>query len=183
MSIIYIEDIWASDVFKWFCEHVEDSGGDGCGWIVCENYKECAQWFSEWHESTKGVKNILSWFKREEDNNSISYNFGEEFYVFTNEIPKGETYHDYVFVIQKECFFGFEKHNPLKKLIPIKKEKMKKVITFRDKDGKEISLYFNCDCHDEGFVPICNIEEKTCEEVKDKRVCDLCNAEMIWKDE
>ena len=44
-SVVYIYNIWAEDLFKWFHQHVMDSCGDGAAEIVCKNYIEVSTWF------------------------------------------------------------------------------------------------------------------------------------------
>lgn len=117
MSKIYIEDIWVCDIFKWFCNHIRDSGGDGCSWIVCKNYEECSKWFLEWYK--KEYKREMN-YKIFKDKNSINLLDDQENFIFTNNIPNGNTFHDYVFIIKKDCYFGFEEKNDSKKIIPLK---------------------------------------------------------------
>ncbi len=58
-SIIKINNIWVEDLFKWFYEHVCDSGGDGAGVIVCENCKEVAGDFWQYCRSRKENTRIV----------------------------------------------------------------------------------------------------------------------------
>lgn len=129
MSKILIENIWAEDLFEWFYNHVQASGGDGAGAIVCENYKEVANWFIEWFCKKLGVKENGDWtsfdpfLKREhtvhlgeekfwhprhEYDNVVNFHDGNENFIFTDKEDIFLHDGDYIFIIKENCQFGFK---------------------------------------------------------------------------
>lgn len=117
MSKIEVSNIWAEDLFKWFYDHVQDSGGDGAGAIVCDNYKEVADWFTEWWRKEikpnfrYAVENNLDfWHKKDEYDNIVNFHDNNENYIFTCDyIDLGVS--DYVFLVVGDCQFAFEPPN------------------------------------------------------------------------
>lgn len=111
MSKVYVNDIWAEDLFKWFHDHVNDSGGDGGAVICCGNPDEVALWFVEWWRQR------ATWYKGEgfvhpryeyvrDSGRIISYHGSNEHYMFCNkEVDLG--HHDYSFVITGGCPWGW----------------------------------------------------------------------------
>lgn len=100
-SVVYLENIWAEDLFKWFYEHVMDSCGDGGGAIVCKNYREVSDWFVEWWKSQYNEEKFFR--PKDEYHNIINYHDGDESFIFTNEPDLELFYHDYIFVVRKDC--------------------------------------------------------------------------------
>ncbi len=113
MSNIYVNDIYAEDLFEWFYNHVQTSGGDGA--IVCSNYKETSDMFINWWQTKMRptyrdayIDNLNFWHPHHDNDDSIHYHDNNEDFIFTNNI--GITLHrgDYIFIVTTDCEFGFE---------------------------------------------------------------------------
>jgi hypothetical protein len=127
MSSIYVNDIWAEDLFEWFYNHVRSSGGDGAGAIVCKNYKDTANWFIEWWQTKmrptykdSRIDKLEFWHPRFENDNSIHYHDDNEDFIFTDSVWINLHHGDYIMFVTKDCSFGFEKSNPDKVIKSIK---------------------------------------------------------------
>ena len=126
MSKIFIENIWAEDLFKWFYENVTDSGGDGAAAIVCKNYKEVAGWFTEWWRKeirpkfeNVNVQKRDFWHPKSETDNIINFHDANENFMFTNNASIFLHQGDYVFIVLEDCNFSFEPSNSSKKILAI----------------------------------------------------------------
>jgi len=122
MSKVYVNDIWVEDLFKWFHEHVSNSGGDGAAAICCSNPDEVAEWFIEWWRGQ------ATWFKGDgfkhprheytHDNiRFINYHDSNENYIFCDkEVDLG--HHDYSFVVTGDCRWGWTNQDkgPVKRI-------------------------------------------------------------------
>lgn len=117
MSEIHVKDIWAEDLFKWFYNHVMDSGGDGGACIVCKNYKEVSEWFVEWFK--KEFKEDKLWHPSKECGNSIHFHDNNESFGFSGDTSYHLFKGEYVFVVVGECSFAFESPESTKKIQPI----------------------------------------------------------------
>jgi len=123
-SIVRVDNMWAEDLFKWFYEHVGDSGGDGAGAIVCENYKECSKWFLDWFAAhIKHPDAMTFWHPADESPGCINFHDSNENFIFTNDVNTKLPEGDYVFIVEGDCQFAFDKsHNPNpRKILAIKK--------------------------------------------------------------
>jgi hypothetical protein len=115
--IVEVRGIWAEDLFKWFYEHVSDSCGDGCGVIVCQNYKECADWFIEWWKEkylsfmrTSGYQSKEFPHPKDEYSNIINYHNSNENFAFTDsEDGWHNNFDDYIFIVKSDLEFGQDK--------------------------------------------------------------------------
>lgn len=123
-SIVKVNNIWAEDLFKWFYQHVGDSGGDGAAAIVCENYRECSEWFLDWfQENVKHPEGMTFWHPKDETPGTINYHDNNENFIFTNDINSNLSSGEYVFIVEGNCQFAFDKsHDPNpRRIIPVKK--------------------------------------------------------------
>lgn len=117
MSEIIVKNIWAEDLFEWFYKRIVEDGGDGCGAIVCSNYKEVADWFIEWWMKEYGVKyNMSQLHPKHEYDNTVNFHNCNENFIFTNDpfvkLHRGE----YVFIVEEDCIFGFTNDKVIKKI-------------------------------------------------------------------
>ena len=92
-----IYGIYTEDLFKWLILHVYDSCGDGCGTVVCKNYKEAFQEFLKWgrekynfFDSCKSTSEIGS---------ALYFHDNNENFIFTDTIPD-KLDNDYVFIVR-----------------------------------------------------------------------------------
>lgn len=46
-GLIELSNVFAEDIFSWFYDSIIGECGDGCGAIVCKNYKMAADLFIE----------------------------------------------------------------------------------------------------------------------------------------
>lgn len=134
-SIVYVENIWVEDLFKWFYEHVNDSSGDGAGVIVCENYRETADLFIRWWRKKYGENENFRWWRencpgkefihdRDEYNNIINFHDGNENFMFTNDVNIDSFEGDYIFIVKKDCnFANYYESNRNLKIIGVNNEK------------------------------------------------------------
>lgn len=106
MSLIEVSNIYIEDLFEWFSSHIAESAGDGCGYIVCKNYREAADFYSKWFERKFG-KSIPH--PRDEYENVINYHDSNENFIFTDTIPENSFEYDYVFVVKDACKSAREK--------------------------------------------------------------------------
>ncbi len=119
-STIEVSDIWIEDLFKWFYDAVMDSGGDGDGVIVCENYKEAADMFVGWWNEK--IKPTNEWFKEREFSdiwekseigehekfpNMIIFSHHEESFQFTNNVNVQSWEYMYKFIVRGDCGYAF----------------------------------------------------------------------------
>ncbi len=117
MSKVIIQNIWAEDLFKWFYNHVGDSGGDGAAAIVCENYKEVSEYFTEWWRKeirpnfSENVLKLDFWNPKDESDGYINYHDSNENFIFTNKLDIKLHDGDYIFVVLEDCKFAFEPPN------------------------------------------------------------------------
>lgn len=129
MSKVYLEDIWAEDLFSWYEDHISSSCGDGGAAICCGNPSEVSMWFVDWWAAKHGVdangdmptlvgnKNHVVHYGltrfphsrdeyQREDTLFINYHDSNENYIFCDkEVDIG--HHDYSFVIIGDCRFGW----------------------------------------------------------------------------
>lgn len=96
---IEISGIFTDDVFKWFCQHVLDSCGDGTGFLVCSNYKEAAQYFKEWDIKNS---NHLKYLETDEFPGQIIIHDMNESFTFSDHLPGDMFYGDYTFIIKED---------------------------------------------------------------------------------
>lgn len=123
MAKVYIEDIWIEDLFKWYSDHISDSGGDGAGIICCTNPDETATMFIKWWRAEN------PWFKgtdfvhdREEYTHDgihyINYHNSNENYMFCDkETDLG--FHDYSFVVKGDCRFGHHTSTDTRRILAL----------------------------------------------------------------
>ena len=102
-SKIEVSNIWIEDLFEWFLIHVIDSGGDGCGYIVCENYKEAARYFLDWYKE-KYRKDF--WHLWDEYEYCVNFHDTNENFIFTNNLNIKSFDGDYMFVVKQDCRFS-----------------------------------------------------------------------------
>jgi hypothetical protein len=133
MSKVYIEGIYLEELFEWYENHINSSGGDGAGAICCDNHEEVADRFTKWWADKKGLdengiqyidrssfngdkKHKIDWGKKRFPHEKNSYerngikivNFHDsnENYIFCNkEMDIGHG--DIAFVIIGDCKFGW----------------------------------------------------------------------------
>lgn len=128
MSKIYLEEIWAEDIFKWYYESVTGEGGDGAACIVCKNYKQAAEWFIEWWTNKykseiisrgyHGLKDKEFLHPKDEYEGIINYHDANENFMFSQTPTKG--FHgEYDFIIKKDCPFAKASPEEGKKLTSI----------------------------------------------------------------
>ena len=115
---IEVRNIWIEDLFEWFYNHVAASGGDGCGIIVCQNYKEAANYFIKWWED-KYSRSFIH--PLDEYENIINFHDGNENFIFTNDDNAINWSHEYVFIVREDCEWGWTSQLNLGKLIGIPK--------------------------------------------------------------
>jgi hypothetical protein len=106
MSKIYIEDIWASDVFDWMFKACMDWSGDGGATLVCKNYKDVALKFKNYladkHDLVFDVYN-------DKKNNYVNLSRYQEGFTFTDN-PNINTFEEeYIFIVNKTCRFSKDK--------------------------------------------------------------------------
>ena len=117
-SIVYVENIWAEDLFKWFYEHIMDSCGDGSAVIVCENYAETADLFIQWWRKNFLGRENFKWFRencpgkeffhdRDECGDIINFHDDNESFMFSNNPNINLFFHEYIFIVRKDCEFGW----------------------------------------------------------------------------
>ena len=101
ISKITVSNIYIEDLFQWFHDAIMDSCGDGCGTIVCENWKECSELFLTWWKEKYGRDK----FYHEPDytKNSVNFHDCNENFIFTDTIYEHNFDGDYVFVVTGEC--------------------------------------------------------------------------------
>lgn len=114
MSRIYLENIHATHIFEWMYNRVMEDGGDGCAFLICENYKEAAAWFQEWMISSN--KPSANFWSVHENENQITIISSQEYFLFTkyflpSSTPNYDHFGDYVFVIQKDCQYKWGGEN------------------------------------------------------------------------
>lgn len=114
-SLITVENIWVEDLFMWFTEHIAESCGDGTAAIVCKNYEEVSKWFLDWW-FTKYNKNLLDYRQVARTEKSIIFHDSNESYIFTNDDKINLFYHDYIFIVTKDCLFGHNRDSERKVL-------------------------------------------------------------------
>lgn len=128
ISKVIVEDIYAEDLFKWFYEHVRLSGGDGAGAIVCGNYTNVAAWFAEWWRETvyprwkeRATPHLINqvnekgfYLNKEMRDNCIIFRDGNENFIFANHLEGDMFRGEYVFIVKKDCKFGFDRKSGLK---------------------------------------------------------------------
>ena len=117
-SIIKVSNVYMEDLFSWFYNHIMNSGGDGCGYIVCENYKETANWFVEWYQdfvlpswhhmlTEEGKENIKLnggfFHPKEETENTINFHDLNENFIFTSNMEFNSFAGDYIFMVCGDC--------------------------------------------------------------------------------
>jgi len=116
--------MWAEDLFKWFYEHVRDSGGDGAAAIVCDNYKECSEFFLAWFANNiKHPYGMVFWHPADESPGCINFHDNNENFIFTNNVNTNLPPYDYIFLVESDCVFAYDKsHNPNpRKIVAVKK--------------------------------------------------------------
>ena len=115
-SIVYVENIWAEDLFNWFYQHVMDSCGDGAAVIVCGNHAETADLFIQWWRKNYLERENFNWFRencpekeffhdREEYGDIINFHDSNESFMFTNNPNINLFFHEYIFIVKKDCEF------------------------------------------------------------------------------
>jgi hypothetical protein len=115
MSKVYLEGVWAEDIFKWYYESVISDGGDGTACIVCENHEQAAEWFIKWwkedilselEKHNPKFKGREFWHPREEYRGIINFHDNNENFMFSQKPTKG--FHgEYDFIILEDCPFGW----------------------------------------------------------------------------
>lgn len=106
MSKVYVQDISAEDLFKWFHQSIGDSGGDGSACISCANPEETADLFIKWFGVNHNGRAF--WHSRDEyvggGARYVNYHDSNENYMFCDrEIDIGHG--DYTFVVKANCSF------------------------------------------------------------------------------
>lgn len=109
-SIVKVQDIWLEDLFKWYYNHVGDSGGDGAGIIICKDPKECSTYFYDYlgkvAQSIK-IPNYLNFLKKDEQIRDgyiyITYHDTNESFIFTNDRNAALGHGDYTFIVIEKC--------------------------------------------------------------------------------
>lgn len=106
MPKIFVEGIWAEDLFTWFYNRVNGDGGEGYAALVCSNFEDVGNYFKEWM-----INNFhyTKYFQYTKHDNSVSFTLEQEGYLITNDknITFGGSY-DYIFVVNKDCHFGLK---------------------------------------------------------------------------
>lgn len=117
-SKIYCNNLWVEDIFEWLYQHVMNSGGDGCGALVCENYIEAYHDFKNYVRDNHDL-NLDSMPHQLKRDNSITISDGNENWSFTND-PNlfNNPYHEYSFIVTTKCGPGWTKG--IGTLLPIK---------------------------------------------------------------
>lgn len=122
MGKIIVENIYAEDLFEWFYNNIMDSGGDGCGAIICDNYQEVAEWFSEWSAFIHGY-DLNEYLIKEEENGFLNWHDSNENWIFTNRSDFNWTFdengeydqtyiddsYNYIFIVKKDCVWAGER--------------------------------------------------------------------------
>ena len=103
-SFVKVDNIYAEDLFKWAWETMFRDGGDGGSAIICENPKEVSELFLEWFEKEYGYKNK---FDIQETHDRISYTSGQDAMTITDNINHTLAFHEYVYIVESECVFGW----------------------------------------------------------------------------
>lgn len=98
--MIIISNIYINDLFEWFLYSIVSSGGDGCGAIVCENYKETCDKFIEWYKNTRG-RNLLDYFELSGKDDTIIIHDSNESYIFSKEYIDLDN--EYTFIVKENC--------------------------------------------------------------------------------
>jgi hypothetical protein len=103
-SVVEVKNIWAEDLFEWFCNHISSSSGDGAGIIICGNPDETSAWFIDWYNRKYNHN-----FPHLKDTYSdiINYHDDNENFMFTDNPNNNKLYwHDYIFIVTEDCFFA-----------------------------------------------------------------------------
>ncbi len=129
-SVVKVDNIWVEDLFKWFYTHVTDGGGDGASAIVCSNYREAADWFTEWwrkNEYPKYTGKYSEYLKdkeflldKYEYQNTINFHNSNEGFVFTDQAEINMFSHDYIFMVVGDCTFAFRRSDDQRVIRAIK---------------------------------------------------------------
>lgn len=89
----YREDVFET-MFKFAQDAVFNDGGDGGGWIVCDNPLDMASKFEAWQQ-----KNNDHWLdKRQDRDGLISFAHGQEYIVFLKDRSKAPYHPELGFV-------------------------------------------------------------------------------------
>lgn len=95
---VEIYGIYTEDLFKWLILHVYDSCGDGCGTVVCRNYKEAFQEFVKW--AREKYKFFDSYKSINEIGSALYFHDNNENFIFTDIVPD-KLDNDYVFIVRE----------------------------------------------------------------------------------
>ena len=101
-GLIELSNVFIEDIFSWFYDSIMNECGDGCGAIVCKNYKMAADLFIQWFISTK-QKDRFWHPKSIIDEHTISFHDNNENFIFTDDIDIQLYDYDNVFIIKKPC--------------------------------------------------------------------------------
>lgn len=111
-GLIELSNVFVEDIFSWFYDSIIGERGDGCGAIVCKNYKMGADLFIEWFISNKKRDNFLH-PKSIIDKYTINFHDNNENFVFTNDINIQLYDYDNVFLIRTPCISSKNNKNVL----------------------------------------------------------------------
>lgn len=105
-NVVKLANIWQESLFEMYTKHVWDSGGDGCGLILCGNPDETATLFEEWWKQNKfyeddKIKKIVPMHPRSEHDGIINFHDNNENFVFSDR-PIKMWLGDYTFVVETE---------------------------------------------------------------------------------